>query len=109
MLWLLRGEYAIPTKESVHNRLTDMQSKLVHIIKNWELSGQGKGSHVSYERKNEDDIVTDNSDSISSAQLGHLEGHTAYALHSWHNFLDNGIHGKVGTWLLYYWELFDKF
>ena len=44
-----------------------------------------------------------------SFHFGHLENRTAYTLHLKKNFIDHPNNGKVGSWILYYWEMFDKY
>ena len=101
------GKYAIPSEDNIHHRLTDMRSKLVRIIRNWELSGQGEGSAPKQEINDTDEVET--LGTTNNIELGRLENRNAYALHSRRNFLDNPGTGKLGSWMLYFWEVFDKF
>ena len=85
-----------------------MRTKLVRIIKNWETSGQGEGSKQGHHEDNE---VIENRDpeELSAVQLGRLENRSAFAMHSRKNFIDHPSQGRVGTWILYYWEQMDRF
>jgi hypothetical protein len=109
---VIDGGYAPPNEETVHHRLTDMRTKLVRIIKNWERSGQGEGTEQDCELEVDNEeatICNRDPDELSPAQLGHLENRSAYAMHSRQNFLDHPSKGKVGSWILYYWEQMERF
>jgi len=76
------GGFTIPTEENVHHRLTDMWTKLVRIIKNWETSGQGEGSQQ-VSPGDEDEIIGNRDpEMLSAVQLGNLENRSAFAMHS---------------------------
>lgn len=113
---VLDGNYSIPSSETIHHRLTDMRSKLVRIIKNWEISGQGEGSTARGDMSqngnaDEGGDTTTNREAVelNSFDLGRLENRSAYAMHSRRNFLNHPTYGRVGSWILYYWEQMDKF
>ena len=67
-----KGGYSIPSDKSIHHCLTNMCSKLLYIIKNWEHSRQDEGS------------IGDE----QGSQLGQLENCSAKALHLYCNFLN---------------------
>ena len=81
------GGYAVPTEENVHHRLTDMRTKLVRIIKNWERSGQGEGTDYPTDLSDDgtETIQDRDPEQLSPGQLGRLENRTAYAMHSCKN------------------------
>src|SRR5688572_29044517 len=93
-----------PTEDNIHCCLTDMRFKLVRVIKNWEISGQGEGSQQPSSNDNDAVIGNRDPDKLSSTQLGKLENQTASVIHSQQNFPNHPSHGKVGYWLVYYWE-----
>ena len=101
--------YAVPTEESVHHQLMDMRTKLLRIIKNWERTGQGEGSTCEELVTTPPCIQNRDPEQLPTSQLGHLENRSAYAMHSRKNFLDLPSQGKVGSWILYYWEQMDCF
>jgi hypothetical protein len=104
------GGYAVPSEENVHHRLTDMRTKLVRIIKNWERSGQGEGTQYPANLDDEEEPIQNRDpEHLTAAQLGRLENRSAYAMHSCKNFLDHPTHGKVGSWILYYWQQMERF
>jgi hypothetical protein len=87
-----------------------MRTKLVRIIKNWERSGQGEGTDYPDDLSDDgmETIQDRDPEQLSPGQLGRLENRTAYAMHSCKNFLDHPTHGKVGSWILYYWQQMDR-
>jgi hypothetical protein len=76
------------------------------MIKKWERSGQGDGGRHDEEEEQEEQADTDNPTSV---QLGKLEGRSQFALDCRQNFLNDGNHGKLSSWYLYFWEQVDKF
>ena len=79
-------------------------------MKNWERSGQGEGTQVEELEGLKDVLEVDETihnrdpDDLSPAELGYLENRSAFALHSHQYFLDHPGQGKVGSWILYFWE-----
>jgi hypothetical protein len=90
----------------IKDRLTDIRARLIRMIKKWERSGQGDGGRHDEEEEQEEQADTDNPTSV---QLGKLEGRSQFALDCRQNFLNDGNHGKLSSWYLYFWEQVDKF
>ena len=93
----------------IKDRLTDIRARLIRMIKKWERSGQGDGSRndVDDDEREGDTAPTVDTEDLTSFQLGKLEGRTQFALDSRQCFLNDGAHGKISSWYLYFWEQAD--
>ena len=98
------------TPQKMLNPFTTMRTELLHIIGNWERSGQGEGGVTETDEQgggddnNEDDINSDdNHQDVSGSRIaGSLSNRPACALHLRQSFL----FGKP-SYLFYSWVVID--
>ena len=95
------------TASKVEDLLMQIRTSLIHIISDWEKSGQGEGGVQDLDQS-ADDVEPGEHHvpaalyDVNDIEFGSLENRSRPALSRRHNFLQ----GKP-SYLLYFWELMD--